>query len=63
MAAPVDSDDEWDEAAWCADDQRLLSEFTDVAQEEKRFMHLWNLHAKRFPTVADSLLHSTCEVN
>lgn len=39
-----------------------LTEFNDVTMEEKAFMSLWNVHARKFPTYSQCYLPYVCEV-
>jgi hypothetical protein len=39
-----------------------LTEFNDVALEEKAFMSLWNAHVRKFPVYSQCYLPYACEV-
>jgi hypothetical protein len=39
-----------------------LTEFNDVALEEKAFMSLWNAHVRKFPVYSQCYLPYVCEV-
>ena len=52
----VDSDDDEDLRAWAREDYRHLSDFKDVIQCEKIFMHDWNVFMRRYKPYGDKEL-------
>jgi hypothetical protein len=49
----TDSDDEEYFRAWAREDYRHLSDFEDVVNSEKLFMHNWNVFMRRYTLFAE----------
>ncbi|KAI5070073.1 hypothetical protein GOP47_0014416 [Adiantum capillus-veneris] len=56
-----DSEDENDEAIMDLEDCRMLDDFVDVTQDEKKLMHLWNSFVRKQSVLADGHCPWACE--
>ncbi|KAL4575997.1 hypothetical protein LXL04_012085 [Taraxacum kok-saghyz] len=59
--AEQDSEDEVDDDVADLEDRRMLDDFVDVAQDEKRMMHLWNSFIRKQRVLADAHVPWACE--
>ncbi|CAI9273918.1 unnamed protein product [Lactuca saligna] len=59
--AEQDSEDEVDDDVADLEDRRMLDDFVDVAQDEKRMMHLWNSFVRKQRVLADAHIPWACE--
>ncbi|XP_056158765.1 polycomb group protein EMBRYONIC FLOWER 2 isoform X2 [Syzygium oleosum] len=56
-----DSEDEVDDDVADFEDRRMLDDFVDVTQDEKRMMHLWNSFVRKQRVLADGHIPWACE--
>ncbi|KAD7480351.1 hypothetical protein E3N88_03487 [Mikania micrantha] len=56
-----DSEDEVDDDVADLEDRRMLDDFVDVTQNEKRMMHLWNSFIRKQRVLADAHIPWACE--
>lgn len=61
LYAEQDSEDEVDDDVADLEDRRMLDDFVDVAQDEKRMMHLWNSFVRKQRVLADAHIPWACE--
>ncbi|KAI3519607.1 hypothetical protein L1887_08821 [Cichorium endivia] len=59
--AEEDSEDEVDDDVADLEDRRMLDDFVDVTQDEKRMMHLWNSFVRKQRVLADAHIPWACE--
>lgn len=56
-----DSEDEVDDDVADFEDRRMLDDFVDVTNDEKKMMHLWNSFVRKQRVVADGHIPWACE--
>ncbi|KAL2549999.1 Polycomb group protein EMBRYONIC FLOWER 2 [Forsythia ovata] len=56
-----DSEDEVDDDVADLEDQRMLDDFVDVSEDEKKLMHLWNSFVRKQRVIADGHIPWACE--
>ncbi|XP_020971246.1 polycomb group protein EMBRYONIC FLOWER 2 isoform X3 [Arachis ipaensis] len=56
-----DSEDEVDDEVASFEDRRMLGNFVDVTEAEKKFMHMWNSFVRKQRVLADGHIPWACE--